>query len=98
MFQDELIDLLGQFRIESLNAFDHLPPEDKHYFLTRLYKCFDKGLRNLGKELQGLRGLKLHYTREVGASKTSKNLKRHSLACQRVAAVLEPPADVSLRY
>ena len=75
MFQNELVNLLDQFGIESLNSFDRLPPEDKSYFLTRLYKCFDKGLRDLGKELQGLRGLKLHYTRELGAAQSKVKLE-----------------------
>lgn len=75
MFQNELVNLIDQFRIESLGSFDRLPPEEKSYFLTRLYKCFDKGLRELGKELQGLRGLKLHYTREPGAAQAKGKLE-----------------------
>jgi hypothetical protein len=75
MFQDELVNLLDQFHIEALNSFDRLPPEEKHYFLTRLYKCFEKGLRDLGKELQGLRGLKLHYTRELGTANANVKLE-----------------------
>jgi hypothetical protein len=68
MFQDELITLLDQFNIKSSPSFDSIMPEEKHYFVTRLYKCFERGLDNLGNELAQLRGLKLHYSRDLRSS------------------------------
>jgi hypothetical protein len=64
-FQQDLLTLFDQFRVKSLDSFDRLPPNEKHYFVTRLYKCFDAGSRKLGQELSSLRGLKLHYSREL---------------------------------
>ncbi|HET6979498.1 MAG TPA: hypothetical protein VFI24_24410 [Pyrinomonadaceae bacterium] len=68
MFQDDLITLLDQFNIKSSPSFDKMMPEEKPYFVTRLYKCFERGLDNLGAELAQLRGLKLHYSRDLTSS------------------------------
>jgi hypothetical protein len=70
-FQNDLVNLLEQFGIKNIDSFDRLPPTEKHYFVSRLYKCFDSGSRNLGQELSDLRGLKLHYRRNLG----KENLK-----------------------
>lgn len=64
-FQQELIALVDGYQLNGIADFDRLPPEDKHYFVTRLYKCFERGLDNLADDLSAFGGLKLAYERSL---------------------------------
>lgn len=65
-FQRELLSLFESFSVQDVGDFDRLPPKDKTYFVARLYKCFQRGLKQLPREIGGSRGLKLHYQRDQG--------------------------------
>lgn len=62
-FQAELLQLLNDYELVGVQSFDRLPPDRKHYFVTRLYKCFERGLAHAADELSIIEGLKSAYAR-----------------------------------
>ena len=62
-FQSELLQLLADFDLLNVFDFDALTSERKHYLVTRLYKCFERGLSHVSEELSEIEGLKVSYER-----------------------------------
>jgi len=60
-FQSELVELLEAFSLRSPEDFARLPPDQQHYFASRLYKCFRTGAERLSQELESRPGLKLAF-------------------------------------
>jgi len=103
-FQDELISLLRGFSISTIDDFTSMDHTEKHYLVSRLYACFKSGVKRLGSELQPLRGLKLHYSRdarEPGVVRPEyeptfyKKLVLYSIGCVVSCPILEATSLVS---
>lgn len=74
MFQQEILMLLEEFKVHQTNDFYKLPPGKRTYFISRLYKAFDKNRQEAFQDLSIAGGVNFHFETSGDLTNQETNL------------------------